>query len=161
MAVGKSAVGRNLAKKLKRRFVDLDRFIEKKEGKKVREIFSEKGETYFRQLEKQALSEVLEHKEQVIATGGGVIMDEENLQLLKNKTLLVCLTASTDAILKRVGNGAKRPLLKGANRKERIEQLMGQREKNYAQAHLCVDTSESTIDQVVDRIVETLDRKDR
>jgi shikimate kinase len=154
MAVGKSAVGRNLAKKLKRRFVDLDRFIEKKEGKKVREIFSENGEPYFRELEKQALLAVLEHNEQVIATGGGVIMDEENLQLLKNKTFLVCLTASTDAILRRIGNGAKRPLLKGINRKERIEELKSQREKNYAQAHLCVDTSESTIDQVVDRIVE-------
>ena len=62
MAVGKSAVGRNLSKKLKRRFVDLDRLIEKKEGKKVREIFSEKGEPYFRQLERQALSEVLEQR---------------------------------------------------------------------------------------------------
>jgi shikimate kinase len=156
MAVGKSAVGRNLSKKLKRRFVDLDRLIEKKEGKKVREIFSEKGEPYFRQLEREALSEVLEQQEQVIATGGGVILDEENLRLLKEKSLLVCLTASADVILKRVGAGSKRPLLKGTNRKERIEELLNQRSNHYAQAHLAVDTSESSIDQVVNAIIEKI-----
>ncbi|MBM4260773.1 MAG: shikimate kinase [Deltaproteobacteria bacterium] len=157
MAVGKSAVGRNLAKKLKRHFVDLDRAIEKKEGKKVREIFSENGEPYFRQAEKQALAEVLAQSSQIIATGGGVIMDQDNLALLKEKSLLVCLTASTEVILKRVGNGTKRPLLKGTNREERIEQLLGERAKQYAQAHLSVDTSDATIDQVVDNIIAQLD----
>lgn len=157
MAVGKSAVGRNLAKKLKRRFVDLDRVIEKREGKKVREIFSENGEPYFRQAEKQALAEVLEQSGQIIATGGGVIMDQANLDLLKEKTLLVCLTANIEVILKRVGNGGKRPLLKGNNRRERIEQLLGERQNQYAQAHLTVDTSDATIDEVVDKIVEQLD----
>lgn len=160
MAVGKSAVGRNLAKKLKRHFVDLDRFIEKKEGKKVREIFAENGEPYFRQAEKQALAEVLEQSDQIIATGGGVIMDQDNLNLLKEKTLLVCLTASTEVILKRVGNGAKRPLLKGNNRQERIEQLLNDRQKKYSQAHLSVDTSDATIEQVVDKIIEQLENPD-
>src|SRR6476620_9960445 len=70
MAVGKSAIGRTLAKKLRRRFVDLDRVIERAEGSKVREIFEHKGEAYFRQLEKQALADVLEENNQVIATGG-------------------------------------------------------------------------------------------
>lgn len=160
MAVGKSAVGRNLAKKLKRHFVDLDRFIEKKEGKKVREIFAENGEPYFRQAEKQALAEVLEQSDQIIATGGGVIMDQDNLNLLKEKTLLVCLTASTEVILKRVGNGTKRPLLKGNNRQERIEQLLNDRQKKYSQAHLSVDTSDATIEQVVDKIIEQLENPD-
>lgn len=157
MAVGKSAVGRNLAKKLKRRFVDLDRVIEKREGKKVREIFSDNGEPYFRQAEKQALAEVLEQSGQVIATGGGVIMDQSSLDLLKEKTLLVCLTADIEVILKRVGNGTKRPLLKGNNRRERIEQLLGERQKQYGQAHLTVDTSDAMIDEVVDKIIEQLD----
>jgi shikimate kinase len=76
MAVGKSAIGRTLAKKLRRRFVDLDRVIEKSEGRKVREIFEHKGEAYFRQLEKQALAEVLEKNNQIIATGGGSVGKE-------------------------------------------------------------------------------------
>src|SRR5512145_2584761 len=83
MAVGKSAVGRNLAKKLRRRFVDLDRSIEKTAGMKVKEIFAVKGEPYFRELEKQTLSDILKKDGQVIATGGGVVTDDDNLALLR------------------------------------------------------------------------------
>jgi len=158
MAVGKSAVGRNLAKRLRRRFVDLDRMIEKRTGLKVREIFEQKGEPYFRALEKQSLAELVQQPGQVIATGGGVVMDEESLRLLKDKTLLICLSASTTTILARVGNGTKRPLLtKGPNRRERIEELLALRGDRYAQAHVTVDTSGLTLDQVVDRIVAVVD----
>ncbi len=142
MAVGKSAVGRHLARRLKRRFVDLDRVIEKAAGLKVRQIFSQTGEPGFRKLEKEALAQILGQERQVIATGGGVVMDEENLRLLREKTLLICLTASTKVLLKRTGNGVKRPLLKGTSRKERIEELLRQREKKYAQAHALIDTSD-------------------
>jgi shikimate kinase len=156
MAVGKSAVGRNLAKKLRRRFVDLDRSIEKTVGMKVKEIFAVKGEPYFRQLEKQILSEILEKDGQVIATGGGVVTDDDNLALLRGKTTLIGLTASIDTLLARAGNGAKRPLLKGANRRDRVAELMRQRESKYAQAHFTVDTSALTLEQVVDQIVAKL-----
>ncbi len=89
---------------------------------------SEKGEPYFRALEKQSLAELVQQPGQVIATGGGVVMDEENLRLLKDRTLLVCLSASTATILARVGNGTKRPLLiKGPNRREHIEELLALR----------------------------------
>ena len=157
MAVGKSAVGRNLAKRLYKHFVDLDRMIERRAGLKVREIFDAKGETYFRELEKQTLADVLKLPGHVIATGGGVVMDEENLRLLREKTLLVCLIASTDAILARVGNGTKRPLLKGPNRRERVEELLKQRADKYAQAHIIVDTSQLTLQQVVDHIVSAVE----
>jgi shikimate kinase len=160
MAVGKSAVGRNLAKRLQRRFVDLDRLIEKVEGKKVREIFAEKGEPFFRQLEKRTLAETLQKGGQVLATGGGVIMDDENLALLREKTTLVCLTASLETLLGRAGSGANRPLLKGANRRERVEELLKQRGSRYAQAHFTVDTSNLTLEQVVDKIIEQLNRED-
>jgi shikimate kinase len=156
MAVGKSAVGRTLARRLKRRFVDLDRAIEKVTGLPVRQIFDQLGEPGFRKLEKETLARVLAEEGQVIATGGGVVMDEENLQLLREKTLLICLTASTDVLLKRAGNGAKRPLLKGTNRRRRIEELLQQREKKYALAHSSVDTTDLTVDQVVDKIIELL-----
>lgn len=159
MGVGKSAVGRTLAKRLKRRFVDLDRVIEKSEGMKVREIFAQKGEDYFRRLEKLTLAQVLQEEGQIVATGGGVIMDPENLNLLREKTLLVCLTASTDVLLSRVGNGSKRPLLKGPNRKERIEALLKERQSYYAQAHVTIDTSKATMDQAVDQIVAVLESK--
>ncbi|MGH7784081.1 MAG: shikimate kinase, partial [Candidatus Binatia bacterium] len=136
MAVGKSAVGRKLARRLKRSFVDLDRFIEKDERKKIRVIFEEKGEPYFRKLEKEALIEVLRENDQVIATGGGVVTDEENLRILQQRSLLVCLRANTETLLRRAGTGKQRPLIKGEDKAKRIEELLHQREPFYADAHV-------------------------
>jgi shikimate kinase len=154
MAVGKSAVGRTLARKLKCRFVDLDKVIEKGQGMKVSALFIEKGEAYFRQCEKQALAALLENDNQVIATGGGAIVDDENLRLLQQRALLVCLTAEIDVLLKRGGSGSKRPLLDGGDRKSRIEELLRQRQEKYSQAHLFIDTTDLTLDQVAQRIIE-------
>jgi len=154
MAVGKSAVGRTLARKLKRRFVDLDKVIEKSEGMKVSEIFDQKGEAYFRQREKEALADVLQRHGQIIATGGGVVLDPENVRLLRENALLICLVASTDVLLKRAGHGGKRPLLKGNNRKECIEEILAQRASHYAAADARVETSDLTIDEVAECIVK-------
>jgi len=96
---------------------------------------------------------VLEQDNQIIATGGGVVIDEDNIRLLREKSLLVCLTASAEVLLKRAGSGAKRPLLKGDDRRERIEELLKQREKNYAQAHAAIDTSDLTIEEIVEKII--------
>jgi shikimate kinase len=153
MAVGKSAVGRSLAKKLRLRFVDLDQVIEKTAGMKISEIFVQKGEPYFRQLEKKTLAKVLQGEQQVIATGGGVIMDDDSLMLLRDRALLIGLTASVDVLLTRAGSSSKRPLLKEANRKEQVEELLTQRQNRYAQAHVTIDTSELTVAQVVEKIV--------
>jgi shikimate kinase len=157
MAVGKSAIGRTLAKKLRRRFVDLDRVIERAEGSKVREIFEHKGEAYFRQLEKQALVDVLEENNQVIATGGGIVLDDQNLQILREKALLIGLSAEMDVLLARAGDATKRPLLQGTNRREKIEDLLRQRAARYAQAHVTIDTSNLTVDQVVKKIMGMLE----
>lgn len=159
MAVGKSAIGRTLAKKLRRRFVDLDALIEKSEGMKVREIFTQKGESYFRRLEKRVLEEVLARDGQVIATGGDAVMDEENLRLLRERALLVGLTASIDVLLARAGNGAKRPLLAGVDRRERMETLLRERESRYAQARALIDTSDLSVDQAAEKIIQLLGLK--
>ena len=160
MAVGKSAVGRTLARKLGRRFVDLDKIIEKSEGMKVKDIFSRKGESYFRRAEKQALAEVLFQGEQVIATGGGVVIDEENIRLLREKSFLVCLTAAPEVLLRRAEKSRQRLLLEGGDRSQRIGELLAQREKNYAQAHIAVDTSDLTVEQVVEKIIERFNAGD-
>jgi len=161
MAVGKSAIGRTLARKLRRRFVDLDRVIEKAEGSKVREIFEREGEAYFRQLEKQALATVLEANNQVIATGGGVILDDQNIQILRDKAVLIGLSAEMDVLLARAGDATKRPLLQGSNRREKIEDLLRQRAARYAQAHVTIDTSNLTVDQVVKKIMGMLEVRKR
>lgn len=159
MAVGKSAVGRSLARRLRFRFVDLDRLIEKDEGQKVHEIFAQKGEPYFRQLEKQTLAKVLQQGDQVIATGGGAILDEGNLAQLREHAVIIGLTASVDVLLARSGVGSKRPLLSGVDRKEKIEELLKQRQERYAQAAVTIDTSNLTISQVVEKIIQNLGSK--
>ena len=157
MAVGKSAVGRSLARRLRRRFVDLDALIEKSEGCKIPEIFSRRGEPFFRALEKQTLSDVLAQSGQVIATGGGIVLDEENLRLLKERARVVGLTASMDALLRRVGRNSRRPLLKGDDVRTRIEELLRERQDRYAQAEFTIDTTGLAIDEVVDRIIAALE----
>jgi shikimate kinase len=159
MAVGKSVVGRKLARRLGWRLVDVDRAIEEEQGMKVQEIFEREGEAYFRKLEKRKLGEILSEENQVIATGGGAVVDEENLRLLKQKSFLVCLTASPETLLKRSGSGKDRPLLKGSDKRERIEALLSRRKDRYAQAHLCIDTESRAVDQVVEEILKTIHRR--
>ena len=156
MAVGKSVVGRSLARRLRWSFVDLDRMIEKSEGMKVAEIFRQKGEPYFRQAEKEILQKVLGESGQVIATGGGVVLDAEKLDLLRERSLLICLRAAPDIIERRAGKGSRRPLLDGNDRKDRIQEMLRQREKNYAQSHLSIDTSGLSVEQVVEMIMDRL-----
>jgi shikimate kinase len=155
MAVGKTHVGRKLARRLGWRFVDVDRAIEKSEGMKVQEIFNRDGEGRFRALEKQKLREILGGERQVIATGGGAVLDPENLALLKEKTLLVCLTATPETILDRAGGGT-RPLLEAADRGARVKELLDRRASLYAQAHATVDTENLTIDQVVEEVLRVV-----
>lgn len=156
MATGKSTVGRKLARRLRRRFVDLDEAIEAREGMRVHEIFSRKGETYFRKVEKETLRGLLQAGAQVIATGGGAVLDRENLKLMKEKSLLVWLTASPEALLYRVGKGVERPLLSGGNKRQRVQELLKQRRKAYAQAHVSIDTGCLTADEVVGKILEII-----
>ena len=159
MAVGKSAVSRTLARKLGRRFIDLDKMIEQSEGMKIKDIFRRKGESYFRRAEKRVLAEVLCQGGQVIATGGGAVMDEENLLLLREKSFLVCLTANPETLLLRAGSNRRRPLLEAGDRSQRIRELLAVRKKSYAQAHVSIDTSDLTVNQVTGKIIEALRRQ--
>ena len=156
MAVGKTHVGRKLARRLGWRFVDVDRAVEKSAGLKVQEIFSRHGEARFRALEKEKLREILAGERQVIATGGGAVLDAENLSLLKDKTFLVCLTATPETILGRAG-GVNRPLLDVADRDARVRELLQRRAPIYAQAHATIDTERVSIDQVVEAILRILE----
>jgi shikimate kinase len=157
MAVGKTVVGRKVARRLDWRFVDLDRAVEEAEAMKVHEIFERKGEAYFRAAEKRALQRLLREESQVVATGGGAIMDDENLRLLKEKSFLICLTAAPETLLRRSGGAKKRPLLEGEDRKKRIDELLRRREERYAEAHAIIDTDGLSVDQVVEKIIAVVE----
>ncbi len=158
MAAGKTVVGRSLARSLDWSFVDLDAVIEAGEGHAVQDIFARHGEGYFREREKAALGGVLEGAEQVIALGGGAVVDPDNLRLLKQRSLLIWLKVSPRTVLGRVGESDDRPLLRGPDRLQRIEELSAQRESIYAEADIAVDTDGLTVDQVVQRIQQGLCR---
>lgn len=158
MAAGKTVVGRSLARSLGWSFVDLDAVIEAGEGRPIPEIFTGRGEGYFREREKAALGQVLEGSGQVIALGGGAVVDPDNLRLLKERSLLIWLRVSPGTVLSRVGQTEDRPLLRGPDRLKRIEELSAQREGIYAEAHVAVDTDELTQDEVVQRIQQQLCR---
>ena len=154
MGTGKSAVGKMLARRLNRPFIDLDRQIERQAGRTVQQIFARDGEPAFRKLEAKAVQEVAALKEHVIATGGGVMCDEENVQALKNSGVLVCLTAGADTIMERTSaSPASRPLLAGGDPREQINELLKRRAPYYAQADLTIDTTGRTLKEVSEEIL--------
>lgn len=152
MATGKTAVGKELAKKAKRNFIDLDELIELREGRVVRDIFARSGEPYFRKVEKEVLKEVAQENNFVVACGGGVVIDKDNIVVMKKTGCIICLKASPGIILKRATGFTHRPLLNVANPKERISLMLKLRAPFYALADKTIDTSKLTIKEVVAKI---------
>ena len=153
MGTGKSAVGRALAARLGRPFVDVDEAIEREAGRPIRKMFAEQGEPAFRAAERAMIQRVTQRDGQVIAAGGGAVMDEANWSALTRRGWLVWLTAEPDIILQRIGDTASRPLLHGADPKGRMAELLALRQATYAKADAVVDTSRRTVEQVVNEII--------
>ena len=154
MGTGKTSIGKLLAEKLGRCFVDLDQKIEQDTGMTVPQIFEKYGEKYFRELEKNAIKEVAARKNLVIATGGGTVKDEENIRLLKNSGVMVCLTTEPEEIFRRTERRGERPVLDAGdeNRLNTIKKLLAERQKFYAQADYTVDTTEWSPLQIMNDI---------
>lgn len=155
MGTGKSAVGRLLARKLKRPFVDLDARISKEAKRSVPQLFAVEGEPGFRKRESEAVECVSDLKGHVIATGGGVMLNESNVRALKRNGTLICLTASVEVILQRTFTSLpSRPLLNGPDPRGRIEELLRLRAPYYARADWTIDTSGRSIQEVADEILK-------
>ncbi|MBU1912126.1 MAG: shikimate kinase [Candidatus Omnitrophica bacterium] len=154
MGTGKSVVGKKLAAKLDKDFVELDDMIESKEKMAIKDIFEKKLEPYFRQVEKEAVKEAAKRKNVVISAGGGAVMDEENFKNLKNSGIIICLKASPDTILKRTKNLKTRPLLNVPDPKKQIEELLKKREPCYNKADFSINTDDLTIEQVAARAMD-------
>ncbi len=162
MGTGKSAVGLALAKQLNRPFVDVDTLIEKQVGQSIAEIFLQKGEAHFRQVEAEITRGVASGQGQVVATGGGAVLDEKNLSALKSNGWLVWLKAKPDVIQQRVGDVESRPLLQdGTDAKDRIVELLALREVHYAKADVAIETSDRSINSIVDDILKQLPKQEK
>ena len=149
MGAGKTTVGQIVAQRLGYDFVDTDVEIERREGMTIPQLFDAKGETHFRALEAALAREVAEKRRAVIATGGGMLADPANRQLLLDAGTVVCLTAAPEAILRRVDAGT-RPMLRGDDPRARVAQLLKARAQAYAELHYHVDTTHRLAEEVAD-----------
>lgn len=154
MGTGKTAVGRYLAKTLGFPLVDIDDLIVKKEGRSISDIFAQSGEPYFRKVEKESLREVAAKIRQVVDCGGGIVIDPENIATMKQSGRLVCLSARPEVILGRTKRHSHRPLLNVADPLAKIKELLEARKPYYEKADFAVDTSDLTIQQVAEKILE-------
>ncbi len=141
MGAGKSHMGRALAKALGVKFYDSDKIIEEKAGRSIPDIFTEFGEEKFRDSEKKTILTLLEQPSCVIATGGGAVLNAETLHAIKEKGLVIWVTADIKTLMARVQKSNNRPLLQAENPQEILEGLLHEREALYAQAHIKMDTS--------------------
>ena len=157
MGSGKTTVGRILAKHGDFEFVDLDDMIITLQRKEIKAIFAEEGEEAFRNYETETLRSLKNACRKVIATGGGIIMREENRRLLKKMGIVVYLRASFETLVKRVAKSDKRPLVDLSQSTERLQSLLESRKAYYEQADIVVDTDNLDGRRVANLILERLE----
>jgi len=157
MGVGKSAVGHELAKKLGMNFIDTDEIIEKAEKTSITKIFEEKGEEYFRDLETKVLKTLEDYDNFVISTGGGMVLRQENVAMLKELGSIVLLAASPEVVFDRVKGQKTRPLLNVADPKKKIKEILDHRNPIYdSVADFSVDTGSLDVHKSVNKIIDFL-----
>ncbi len=160
MGTGKTAVGRVVGQKLGREFVDTDARIEALTGREISKIFTRDGQEAFRNMEQDVCRKLSEKEDLVIATGGGTLIDTENRELMMRTGTVVCLTASAEEIMRRLGrtDKSKRPLLETSDLEVAIESLLKARSQIYQAFPWRIDTTHLTIEEVAKRVVEISER---
>lgn len=158
MGAGKSAVGRALAVKFNMGFTDLDSLVEETAGMSVADIFASAGEPAFRRMEEQAVVTVAAREKTVIACGGGIVLNQKNIDRLRQSSVIVYLAAGPDTLLERVlKSREKRPLLEVADPASVVDSLLTYRRPLYEKAaDIITDTSQLDIAGVVESISEEL-----
>jgi shikimate kinase len=163
MATGKSSVGRSVAARLGRRFIDTDYEIVARAGKPIARIFAEDGEAAFRHLEREVIAALTQAPQPaVIATGGGALVDDANFAALSQAGVIVCLVARPEVIARRVSvSNIARPKLAEGNLplEQRIVELMEARRSAYARAAITIDTSDVSVDGAAERVLRALENQ--
>ena len=152
MGTGKTTVAKALSKELDRTYVNVDDLIEAREKKSINDIFKDDGEAYFRKVEKDIIKEVSRLSGQVIDAGGGVVMDEENMNTLRETGLLICLWSDPAAVLERTKKYSHRPLLNVDDPEKKISELLEYRRPFYEKADFHVDSTSGDVSAVVEKV---------
>ena len=153
MGAGKSSVGRRLGARLGIPFVDADTEIETAAGMSISEIFAQHGESYFRAGEARVIARLLAHGPQVVATGGGSVMDTNTRALIRAKGISIWLKADLDVLLKRTRRRNDRPLV------DKIKDLLPVREPLYAEADITIQSRDEPHEMIVDEVIAALARR--
>jgi shikimate kinase len=161
MGTGKSTIGKELARVMGRKFLDMDVMLEKRFGKTINEIFNEKGEDFFRVEEKKLAFELAETHNQVIATGGGTIIIDEVREIFSKTGILICLFADKNNLISRLQRTDKRPMLKGDSLENKIETLMEERREIYEKVPLRVNTTNLSPKEAANKIADLLTKMKR
>lgn len=168
MASGKTTVGLALAEALQKDFFDLDLEIETRLNKPIAQIFRDEGAVFFREIEREVLIDLSKRHDAVIALGGGTLLEFENLLLVQQSGISICLTTTPAEIWKRIENSDKRQLIAGPDSQgrllsttnqiyRRIESLMLIRKPGYDQSNIVIDSTHKTIPQIVQEILMLLE----
>lgn len=163
---GKSTIGPILANSLGFDFIDIDKVIVEREQKSINEIFAEKGEAYFRQLELEILSSLVHRENLVVSLGGGTLENDSSFELVRKSGTMVYLKSDLNTLTRRLSNKDDRPLLKGENGQKvtteeianRVSLLMSRREERYAQADIYIPTDQTPLGKTVDKLQRELER---
>jgi shikimate kinase len=158
MGVGKSTVGRRLAKRLGLPFVDSDSAIEDSVGYSPAEIFERYGEADFRDGERRLVARLVEGEVRVIATGGGAYVDPRTRQMLNERAITIWLDAPVDVLTERTSRRDTRAQLRNGNPKDTLSRLSEERRPSYEEAHIHVKSGQGAHKEVVDAIVEALEQ---
>ena len=154
MGVGKSTIGKKLAKNLQRRFVDIDKIIEIKEKKTIKEIFENEGEHYFRKIEKKITLEELKKNNLIIALGGGAFINTSIRREIKSSCLSFWLDLKVESLLIRLKNIKKRPLLDEDKLKQSINKIYSERKKIYNESNFRIKCNAMDKDEIVYKIIK-------
>jgi shikimate kinase len=158
MGAGKSTVGKLLAKKLGRRFLDADHVIEERCGVKIPVIFEMEGEDGFRKREAQAIKDITAEQDLILATGGGAVLLPENRQYLSERGRVIYLHASPIELWHRTKGGEGRPLLRNGDAKKILENLYGIRDPLYREiADHVIETGKPSVNQLVNTLIMQLE----
>ncbi len=156
MGTGKSVVAKELARKLKMVFIDMDQIIEERQGTSIADIFTRYGEKYFRAQENKLVKELSQKENIVISTGGGTLLSSDNARILDQRGQIICLYAGSQTIYNRVKRKNNRPLLKEENLLSEINRLLEERKKIYDNIKWKIDTTNLNIQEVTDKIIALL-----
>lgn len=157
MGSGKSTIAQKLAHRLGFSLFECDKIFEEKFKIKIKDYFKKFGEENFRKEEENILKDLIKKDNFVISTGGGVVLNKNNRDLIFNDEILsIYLKSSVGAIFDRIKNNKNRPLLNVENPKNEIEKILNQREDLYKQAKLTIENENETIDEVVEKIIKEI-----